>query len=554
MNDASVRPHPSRLNHPSRRLHWEVLISGSLERRSPLTRVLFAWGLFITVDYGYWAILTLFMFDRGGATLASAALVATLVPAAILGPPLGGLGDRFSPAKMLPATYATITLILCGMFFAMATNASTIIIILLAITLEITIATCEPVHSAILPHLTKSPAALCRANSLTNQLDSVGIFLGPVLGGLLIAGGHFDYRLAIFLLAMMMATALTLGLPPATEVDVIPSLGVRDSLAGLSTVAKDGPLLVLILMLLATCTAIGSLEILSASFATTVLSGDEGTAGLLIGASGIGAFIGAGIFAFASGKRFAPYVALGLIAAGIPLIIMADASQLPLAFAILSLAGLGMAMSRTAVASLTQRVTTPTMLTRIFAIEFSALELGWILGAALSPLLIAYVGPAKAYVPIGLGCIVIALICWPLTRSLDARLETDPELLTTLRFVPFIDQLHPRPLHLLARTAQWSDVSAGTVLCHEGVLDDTFIIVATGRIAVTRSGTRWHLSPGDWFEEDTFLHNLPRTATLTAETDSRILVITRGAFISSLRRRSGRGATAVSLSDEASTR
>jgi MFS family permease len=531
----------------------EVVISRALEARSPLIRVLIAWGLFITVDYGYWAILTLFMFDRGGAALASAALVGILIPGVILGPPLGSLGDRFSPAKVLPATYAAITAILCGMFFLMANNASTIIIILLAGVLDIIVATCEPVHSAILPHLTKSPSALVRANSLTNQLDSVGIFIGPVLGGLLIAGGHFDYRLAVFVLAMIMATALTLGLPPATAVDVLPSLGVRDSLAGLSTVAKDGPLLVLILMLLATCTAIGSLEILSASFATTVLSGNESTAGLLIGASGIGAFIGAGIFAFASGKRFAPYVALGMIAAGIPLIVMAGASQLFLAFAILSLAGLGMAMSRTAVASITQRVTTPSMLTRIFAIEFSALELGWILGLALSPFLIAYFGPAKAYVPIGLGCIVIALICWPIARSLDARMNTDSELLTTLRFPPFIAALHPRPLHLLARTALWSDVSAGMVLCHEGVLDDTLIIVASGRIAATSTATRSDLGPGDWFEEETFLHNLPSTATLTAETDCRILIITREAFISSLRRRSSRGATTFPHSDEIST-
>jgi len=41
-----------------------------------LTRTLAAFALFITVDYGYWAVLLLYMFERGGAALASATLIA----------------------------------------------------------------------------------------------------------------------------------------------------------------------------------------------------------------------------------------------------------------------------------------------------------------------------------------------------------------------------------------------------------------------------------------------------------------------------------------------
>ena len=411
----------------------EANISGTPIPRGPLPRVITAWALYITVELARKAILALFAFDRGGAGLASIVLIVPLIPATIVGPALGSIGDRYPRTKVLPAAYAAGACILGLLLFTIINNGSTIVIIVFASAFEIVAAIIEPVHSSILPQLSKTPAILVRANSLTSQFVGFGIFIGPVIAGFLIAGGHYDYRLCIFFIALATSAGLTLRLPRQTDPPATEALRTRDMFGGLAPVVRDVPFLVLILAYLIACSIVGSLEILSVSFATAILSGDEGIAGLLLGATGIGAIAGAALFVFNSGQRFSPYVAIGLLSAGIPLCRMAFANTPHLAVLLLALTGLGIAICRTAVASLTQRVTAPSILTRLFALELAALNLGWILGLALSPLLISQFGPAKAYLPVGVICMVTAAVGWPLIRSLDSRRDYRGEPLPAVR-------------------------------------------------------------------------------------------------------------------------
>lgn len=81
------------------------------------------------------------------------------------------------------------------------------------------------------------------------------------------------------------------------------------------------------------------------------------------------------------------------------------------------------------------------------------------------------------------------------------------------------------------------EVSArpGAVLCEEGAIGREFFFIVDGRASVRRGGRKVALlGPGDYFGELSLLDRAPRSATIVAETDMTLLVLTQRAFSSLL--------------------
>ncbi|MCX6460102.1 MAG: hypothetical protein NTZ03_07305 [Actinobacteria bacterium] len=151
------------------------------------------------------------------------------------------------------------------------------------------------------------------------------------------------------------------------------------------------------------------------AFATDVFGGAESTSGVMIGAAGIGVLIGSIAAAgLAMRAKLALPVVVSLGAAGLPLLVMAAVGRLPVAVALLTLCGIGIAVSSVAARTLLQRTTDAGLLTRVFAVQEAVLLLGLSLGALIGPALITWVGAAYSYLPVGLALIVTALPRCPL--------------------------------------------------------------------------------------------------------------------------------------------
>ena len=77
---------------------------------------------------------------------------------------------------------------------------------------------------------------------------------------------------------------------------------------------------------------------------------------------------------------------------------------------------------------------------------------------------------------------------------------------------------------------------AGTILCHENAIEDTFYLVLEGEVEVTKvinnNETRLlkKLGVGDFFGEMALIHNAPRAATVKALTELIALEINKKAF------------------------
>ncbi len=82
-------------------------------------------------------------------------------------------------------------------------------------------------------------------------------------------------------------------------------------------------------------------------------------------------------------------------------------------------------------------------------------------------------------------------------------------------------------MRALAKTADEIDLRQGTVLTREGRPGREFFVLIDGTADVTRKGKKIaDLGPGDWLGEIALITDSPRTATVTATSPVRALVIT----------------------------
>lgn len=88
----------------------------------------------------------------------------------------------------------------------------------------------------------------------------------------------------------------------------------------------------------------------------------------------------------------------------------------------------------------------------------------------------------------------------------------------------------------LARTGEVVHARAGREIVSQGEPGDTFYALLGGEALVTIDGRSVRtLAVGDWFGEVALLHNVPRTATVTATTDVTLWSLGRDQFLAALR-------------------
>jgi CRP/FNR family cyclic AMP-dependent transcriptional regulator len=100
-----------------------------------------------------------------------------------------------------------------------------------------------------------------------------------------------------------------------------------------------------------------------------------------------------------------------------------------------------------------------------------------------------------------------------------------------LGHVPLLAGCSRKQLRAVARIAEVREMPAGTVLTRTGEPGDEFFLILDGRVGVeVSSRKRIKLGPGEVFGEMSLLDGGPRSATVTAETPVRLLILRRRDF------------------------
>jgi CRP-like cAMP-binding protein len=100
-----------------------------------------------------------------------------------------------------------------------------------------------------------------------------------------------------------------------------------------------------------------------------------------------------------------------------------------------------------------------------------------------------------------------------------------------LKSVPLFSGCSKKELEALASIADEIDMQEGSVLTREGQPGREFFVLVEGTVDVTQAGDQVaRLEGGDWFGEIALLTKANRTATVTAASPVRVLVVTDRAF------------------------
>jgi len=110
------------------------------------------------------------------------------------------------------------------------------------------------------------------------------------------------------------------------------------------------------------------------------------------------------------------------------------------------------------------------------------------------------------------------------------RLHKDAKV-ELIKKVPLFSKLSKKGLEEVAHIADELDLPKGKQMAEEGDRGREFFVLLEGEADVTKGGQSINtMREGDFFGEIALVTKMPRTASVTATTDVRVLVITERDF------------------------
>jgi MFS family permease len=521
-----------------RRLRESLRAFAAVFQNEDLRRLELAWSGSIIGQWGYEVALAVFAYRAGGATAVGLVALVRLLPAAIIAPFAALLGDRFHRKRIMVAADLARVCAMAGAAAAVFAGAPAVTVYALAAIAAVTGTAFGPAQSALLPSLARSPEELTAANATSTTLESVGFFVGPALGGLLLAvtsvGAVFTLAAALFLWSAFVLSRIGSDSRggPGIEGDSI----LREALAGFRAIAAERRLRLLVGLYGAQTLAAGILRVLLVVTALQVLDLGPSGVGFLNSAVGIGALAGMLVMLTLIGtSRLAAVFRLGILLWGVPLALLGIWPSVAAALVLLGILGVGNTLVDVAGLTLLQRAAPDEVRARVFGV-LESVFLGTIaIGAILAPLLTSALGARGALVAAGGGLWVLVLLFWRPLSAADATAAVPESTLALLRGIPIFAPLPPVTLEQLASRLSRVHVPAGEIIFRQGDPGDRFYVIGEGEVEIApHGGPPKTLGRGAYFGEIALLRDVPRTATVTTRTGVELYLLERDVFIAAV--------------------
>jgi len=521
-----------------RRLRESLRVFSAVFANEDLRRLELAWSGSILGQWGYEVALAVFAYRAGGATAVGVVALARLLPAAFVAPFAALLGDRFRRRQIMIAADLARVCSMGGAAAAVFAGAPAEVVYAFAVLTAVTGTAFAPAQAALLPALARSPEELTAANATTTTLESVAFFAGPALGGVLLAftgvGTVFAATAGLFLLSALVLTRIRTD--SRGDPSVEPESIMREAFAGFRAILGERRLRLVVGLYGAQTLIAGVMRVLLVVTALKVLDLGAAGVGFLNSAVGVGALAGTLVLVTVIGSsRLAAIFGLGILLWGLPLVLFGSRPSVAAALICFGILGLGNTLTDVSGLTLLQRATPDSVRARVFGV-LESVFLGTIgIGAVLAPLLVSAFGPRGALIAAGGALTVVMLVFWRPLGTLDAAPAPSAAELALLREIPIFSPLPLVTLEQLATRLSRLRIGAGETVFRQGDHGDRFYVVATGEVVVAVDGHEpVELRGGDYFGEIALLRDVPRTATVRAQTDTELLALERDVFLAAV--------------------
>lgn len=447
------------------------------------------------------------------------------------------LADRYPRKRMmLVADFVRAALVLIAAA-VIASDGEPLIVYVLAIATAV-VGTCfRPAQAALLPSLARDPGELTAANVASSTIESVGFFLGPALGGLLLAVADVEVVYVVNAATFLWSAAFIVGLrPPAPGARETAAEGrgsfLVDASAGFRAILASRDLRLLIGVYCAQTVVAGASLVFVVTLALDLLDLGRGGVGYLDAVMGIGGLLGGFVaLVLAQRGRLALDFGFGVLLWSAPLLAIAVWPSLGVAAVAMALVGFGNSLVDINAYTILQRTVPDEVMARVFGAMESAIIGAMAGGALLMPLLIETIGIRASLAVLGGAVSLVVILALAGLRRIDAT-ALAPAGIDLLRHISIFGALPESILERLARALRPVHAEAGAVIIREGDEGDLFYAIEDGTVVVSKEG-RWvaQLGPGDYFGEIALLRGVPRTATVTAETNVTLHALERDVFI-----------------------
>jgi len=515
-----------------------VRVSWNVFSNPDLRRVELAFVGFTAAEWSTWIAIMVFAYESGGAAAAAAIGVIQLLPAAFFAPFASVLGDRYRREHVLLAGYLIQALAMGVTAAALLAEVPLPAIYALAALAATSITLTRPAQGALLPSLARTPEELTAANVAAGWIESLSMFGGPALTGVLlgVSGPGVVFVAmsgALLCSALLVARIEARSASARAHVELVPGV-VGELLGGFhALVAERRPRLVVYLMG-AHFVVEGAIDVLLVVLAFRMLDIGGAGVGFLNAAFGVGGVVGAGLtMLLVARRRLAPPLFGGAAAWGGALVTKGLFPSCIAAPVLVGVAGVGRPLIDVAGRTLLQRVVPDRVLSRAFGVLEGFYMAGLALGLAVIPAMLALLGERATFVVLGAFLPVLFVLARRRLVEVDAAGTVPEARLTLLRSLSIFA---PLPAPIMERVASRlipTEAATGTPIVRQGDPGDRFYIIADGgEVAVSKDGHEVaSLGPGEFFGEIALLRDVPRNATVTARTGVRLYALERDDFL-----------------------
>ena len=531
---------------------WRGLTGGRASRvaldNGDVARVVAGFG---SVTLGEWVLGTavaIAAYAAGGA-LAVALVGFRFVPGAVAGVLFSGLQGRIARARILTAVGIGRAACAAGAAVAFHTGAA-FGVVLAFVWLDSVIGSAyRPAQAALLPSLVRSPAELTASTTVLSNAKSTSQILGALAGGVLFAAASAEAAVGVAAALYLLAASMTVSLTrrerhprptaPSRRTN-LEAIGAAAHLLRNDTVAARivgyAGLRSLLRGAWVALAVVASLEVLD--------MGEAGF-GILMAAAGVGAILAIPVSALLAFRpRLARALAVSLVLSGVAVSLVGVTEVAAVAAVLMTCWGAAMSLADVTASALLYRVVRGRHIPEVTGFMESTKLLLEGLGALVAPVLVAALSVRDAVIVVGAAVPAVVGLDARAFPRIDRRAITHADLMNLVHGVPLFAPLRVDAIEAIVAQLTPQDVAAGEVVIQEGDRDahDYFLIEHGSFEVLIDSYLVAALGPGQGFGELALLRDTPRAATVRAAEASRVLRLSRGAFLSAV---GGPGAVAA---------